>query len=142
MGTLNSVGQATFSTASLAIGNHAIRAVYGGNASFIASTSIAYVQTVSALTAPAARVALETSATNDAALSGAPAPLPVAQERLPGTHRAAANSLGVFRPTGANAPGVDAFFATQEHGTRRPAVLASRLAVRASIDDGWNSFFG
>ena len=142
MGTLNSVGQATFSTASLAIGTHAIRAVYGGNASFIASTSIAYVQTVNALTAAAARVALETSATNDAALSGATAPLPVAQERLPATQQAAANPLGVFRPTGVNAPGVDAFFATQEHGARRPAVLASKPAVRASIDDAWNSFFG
>ncbi|MFB9262433.1 Ig-like domain repeat protein [Bradyrhizobium erythrophlei] len=39
-------GVATFATSSLATGNHSITAVYGGDSSFVASTSAALVQTV------------------------------------------------------------------------------------------------
>jgi hypothetical protein len=45
-GTLNSARQATFSTASLSRGNHAITASYSGDINFFSSTSIAYGQTV------------------------------------------------------------------------------------------------
>jgi hypothetical protein len=38
-GTLNASGQATFTTAALAVGGHAILAVYGGDATFSGSTS-------------------------------------------------------------------------------------------------------
>ncbi len=44
-GTLNS-GVATFSTASLAAGNHSLRAAYGGNSSYGASSSSVVTQTV------------------------------------------------------------------------------------------------
>jgi hypothetical protein len=47
-GTLSSAGQATFSTASLVMGNHAITAIYGGNGNFTASTSGTFGQTVHA----------------------------------------------------------------------------------------------
>jgi uncharacterized delta-60 repeat protein len=45
-GTLNSTGQATFSTASLTVGNHAITAVYGGDSRFIGDTSAAFGEPV------------------------------------------------------------------------------------------------
>ncbi|MDH6122799.1 streptogramin lyase, partial [Kitasatospora sp. GAS204B] len=44
--TLNGSGQATFSTAALAVANHQITAVYGGDANSAASTSTALTQTV------------------------------------------------------------------------------------------------
>jgi hypothetical protein len=47
-GTLNGAGQATFSTASLTAGGHAITAVYGGDAIYNASTSAPLTQTVGA----------------------------------------------------------------------------------------------
>jgi hypothetical protein len=48
-GTLNSNGQATFTTSSLKLGNHSITAVYGGDTDFRTSTSAALVQTVNAM---------------------------------------------------------------------------------------------
>jgi PhoPQ-activated pathogenicity-related protein len=45
-GSLSTLAQATFSTAGLARGNHAITAVYGGDGGFLASTSINYGETV------------------------------------------------------------------------------------------------
>jgi Bacterial Ig-like domain (group 3) len=47
-GTLSSAGQATFSTASLAMGGHAITAVYGGDGDFTTSTSPVFGQGVHA----------------------------------------------------------------------------------------------
>lgn len=44
--TLNSSGQATFSTSSLARGTHSITVVYGGSSSFLGSTSPVLTQTV------------------------------------------------------------------------------------------------
>jgi hypothetical protein len=44
--TLNVLGQAVFSASSLAMGNHSITAVYGGNARFFSSTSVPLSQTV------------------------------------------------------------------------------------------------
>ena len=46
-GTLNSTGQATFATTTLAVGSHTITAVYGGDLNFSGSTSAALAQTVS-----------------------------------------------------------------------------------------------
>ncbi len=46
-GTLNASGVATFTTGQLAVGQHAITAVYGGGADFAASTSPVLDQTVS-----------------------------------------------------------------------------------------------
>jgi len=46
-GTLNSTGQATFATTTLAVGSHTITAVYGGDPKFSGSTSAALPQTVS-----------------------------------------------------------------------------------------------
>ena len=46
-GTLNSTGQATFATTTLAVGSHTITAVYGGDPNFSGSTSAALAQTVS-----------------------------------------------------------------------------------------------
>jgi concanavalin A-like lectin/glucanase superfamily protein/Big-like domain-containing protein/Kelch motif protein len=45
-GTLNSSGQATFSTSTLAVGVHSIRAAYGGDGSFAGSTSPPLTQDV------------------------------------------------------------------------------------------------
>ncbi len=45
-GTLDGSGQATFTTASLALGSHSITAVYGGDGSFTGSTSAVLVQSV------------------------------------------------------------------------------------------------
>jgi hypothetical protein len=45
-GTLNSVGQATFTTSSLAVGNHSITAVYDGDTNFTSSTSASLSQKV------------------------------------------------------------------------------------------------
>src|SRR5438128_25734 len=45
-GTLNSAGNATYSIASLAIGNHTITAAYAGDSNFNSSTSAAITQTV------------------------------------------------------------------------------------------------
>jgi hypothetical protein len=45
-GRLNSSGRATFATKTLAVGTHAIMAVYGGNANFTTSSSTALTQTV------------------------------------------------------------------------------------------------
>jgi hypothetical protein len=47
-GTLSS-GSATFATTALAVGNHSITAVYGGNSNFSGSTSSIYTQTVNAI---------------------------------------------------------------------------------------------
>jgi hypothetical protein len=52
-GTVNSQGLATFSTSTLAVGSHAITAVYGGDAHFLTSTAAAFGQTVNALSAAA-----------------------------------------------------------------------------------------
>jgi hypothetical protein len=46
-GTLNSTGQATFATTTLAVGSHSITAVNGGDSNFSGSTSSALAQTVS-----------------------------------------------------------------------------------------------
>jgi hypothetical protein len=45
-GALDSTGVATLTTSSLAVGNHAITAAYGGDANFNPSASIAFGQTV------------------------------------------------------------------------------------------------
>jgi Bacterial Ig-like domain (group 3)/Right handed beta helix region len=45
-GTVNSNGQATFTTSALAVGSHSITAVYGGNTSYDGSTSSALSQTI------------------------------------------------------------------------------------------------
>jgi hypothetical protein len=45
-GTLNSSGQATFATSSLAVGSHSITAVYGGDSNHLGSTSPVLTQTV------------------------------------------------------------------------------------------------
>jgi hypothetical protein len=47
-GTLDGTGHATFSTASLSVGNHAITAVYGGDGNFIGDTSGLFGETVKA----------------------------------------------------------------------------------------------
>jgi hypothetical protein len=50
-GTLNSSGQATFTTSSLAVGNHSITAVYTGDNNFVTSTSTVLTQKVKAASA-------------------------------------------------------------------------------------------
>jgi len=50
-GTLNSAGQASFSTSSLALGTHSITAAYQGDINFISSTSAAVSQAVNQPTA-------------------------------------------------------------------------------------------
>ena len=50
-GTLNSAGQAAYSTSSLAVGTHSITAAYAGDASLAASTSSAVTVTVTAAVA-------------------------------------------------------------------------------------------
>jgi hypothetical protein len=61
---LNSNGLATITTSSLAVGSHAITAVYVGDANFVSSTSTAFTQTVSALTLPSATSFIITPASN------------------------------------------------------------------------------
>jgi hypothetical protein len=50
-GTLSS-GKAAFTTSTLAVGNHSITAVYGGDANFNGSTSPALTQTCQSLNNP------------------------------------------------------------------------------------------
>ena len=45
-GVLNASGNATFTTSALAVGSHGVTAVYGGNGSFVGSTSPALTQLV------------------------------------------------------------------------------------------------
>ncbi len=49
-GTLNGSGQATFATAALSVGGHAITAVYGGDSNFTTSTSPTLTQNVNTTT--------------------------------------------------------------------------------------------
>ncbi len=58
-GTLNASGVATYSTSSLAVGNHAVTAAYAGNTNFAASASAA--TTITVTTAPAPGFALSNS---------------------------------------------------------------------------------
>ena len=53
MGTLNGSGVATFITASLSGGGHTMTATYSGDSNFSSSTSTAFTQTVTNLTASA-----------------------------------------------------------------------------------------
>jgi hypothetical protein len=77
-GTLNSTGHATFSTASLARGNHAITVVYGGDSGFSGSTSGPWGQTVNkdatstALAAPSTSSVFGQSLTFTATVSANP----------------------------------------------------------------------
>jgi hypothetical protein len=48
-GTLDSTGQATFTTSGLKLGNHSITAVYGGDTNFLGSASAALTQTVNSM---------------------------------------------------------------------------------------------
>ena len=50
VGTLNNAGDATFSISTLALGSHAISAVYGGDGNFIGSSSSAINQVVNKAT--------------------------------------------------------------------------------------------
>jgi ELWxxDGT repeat protein len=61
-GTVNSAAQATFTTASLTVGNHIITASYGGNINFVASTSGNLVQVVHAMSTDVAPPDAVTSA--------------------------------------------------------------------------------
>lgn len=76
-GTLNAQGVATASTTTLGVGTHALSAVYGGDANYNASTSIAVSQTVVlavptlALGGPAAAVNAGTAATLTVSLASA-----------------------------------------------------------------------
>jgi hypothetical protein len=58
-GTLDGSGVATYATSALALGTHSITAAYGGNASFVASTSAALAQNVNA---SAATIGMSTAA--------------------------------------------------------------------------------
>ncbi|HLJ94538.1 MAG TPA: Ig-like domain repeat protein, partial [Gemmataceae bacterium] len=70
MGTLNSSGQASFTTDRLLVGPHTITATYGGDANFAASTSAALTQNV-------AQIATQTalSASSNPAAAGQPVTL-------------------------------------------------------------------
>ncbi len=46
-GVLDAAGQATFATTTLAVGTHSVTAVYGGNPSYLGSTSAAIAQVIS-----------------------------------------------------------------------------------------------
>jgi hypothetical protein len=65
IGTANlSAGQATFTTSTLAVGNHSITGVYGGDGNFAGSTSIIYGQAVNSMprtaSVPATAAGLDT----------------------------------------------------------------------------------
>src|SRR5262249_20401217 len=64
-GTLAS-GQTSFSTSSLALGSHAITAIYGGDANFQGSTSTALTQAVRAPTSTAVTSNVNPSGLNEA----------------------------------------------------------------------------
>jgi ELWxxDGT repeat protein len=72
--TVNNVGRATFTTASLSLGNHAINANYGGDAKFKVSSDMGFGQTVlkdattAAVTASANPAVVGTTVTFTAAL--------------------------------------------------------------------------
>jgi Bacterial Ig-like domain (group 3) len=86
-GALNSAGQATFSTATLSRGGHAITAAYGGDGSFLASSSIVFGQGVN-------RDATVTSLTSSANPS-------VALQAVTFTAIVMAKAPGAGQPTGA-----------------------------------------
>jgi hypothetical protein len=60
-GTLNSSGQAAYSTSSLAVGTHSLTAAYGGDTNFAASTSSAVSVTVTAPVPPDFTISLSTA---------------------------------------------------------------------------------
>jgi hypothetical protein len=69
-GTLSASGVATFSTMTLAVGNHSITAQYGGSAAFTASTSAAVIVTI---TVPAPDFSLNIDPTGGTQTGSAPA---------------------------------------------------------------------
>jgi PhoPQ-activated pathogenicity-related protein len=82
-GPLDGTGVATFMTASLGLGNHAITAVYGGDSNFSASTSIAFGQTVK-LSGVAASAQRLTSEAPSAGVPKATVLSSSAEVRIPG----------------------------------------------------------
>jgi len=83
-GTLDAAGTARFATASLAVGPHTITAIYGGDDSFLTSTSTPLTQTV---LAPAGPIATTTSlaATPSPANSGQTVTFTARVGRAPGS---------------------------------------------------------
>jgi hypothetical protein len=100
-GTVNTNGQATFSTASLSVGIHSITATYSGDTNFTVSTSSTAVSeavqaaTATALTSSAATVTAGQQLTFTAAVSSAVSGTPTGNVTLlDGTSQIGSGSLG------------------------------------------------
>jgi hypothetical protein len=129
-GALNSGGQATFSTSSLTVSTHTITAAYGGNSSFMASTSAALVQTVKV---SVAAVAGNPSAANPLAILANSS----TQAAIPKASPAALVPVAA-KPEETNllpASRIDSYFASiSTH--RRTRTLAGALS-RVHQDEDW-----
>ena len=114
-------GKATFSTSSLAVGNHVITAVYGGSADFAGATSVGYPQGVRASSGAA------TDAGSSSFKSSVPA---VIQETL----NSSAASAAV--PQELSVLSVDQLFSSAATTHNTPRMLAGAL-IKAHSSDDW-----
>jgi hypothetical protein len=137
-GTVDATAHATLSTTSLALGNHAITAVYSGDSSFIGSTSIAYGQQVKSSLAnvvaapvgasPPAVLAALSSAVVSVANNRVSAPAPSASAPT----RATLPTPTVLTVASPDAARLDAFFA----GSRSTRLISPSIKHSREIVDG------
>ena len=149
-GTLNSAGQATFSTTALAVGSHAITATYGGDNNFTASVSAILSPTVKSslrgavqqaaiplpivpgsLSAVPPRVDAVSNQFADTARPNQPSYLDNCVARVPAPASSAA--LSTILP----AVGVDAYFASQTKKGRSAAALKGHKMP--ANEDEWSA---
>ena len=102
-------GTATYSTSSLAVGNHVITAVYGGDANFAGVTSIGYGQSVRASGASATTVIPAIVRSLAMAASPGNNSGPIAGNRSPASNSVTATDAVV---SSLRAAGVDCYFAS------------------------------
>jgi hypothetical protein len=136
-GTVDATSHATMSTTSLALGNHAITAVYSGDGSFNGSTSIVYGQQVKSSLANALAPPGATPHAVVSALSSADVSLTRNQVRAPlssgstPTRTLEKSSSSVLPLVSPEAERVDVFFAQSQNSTRpmSPSIKQTRGIV-------------
>jgi hypothetical protein len=120
---VNGLGKATFSTASLESGNHAIIAVYSGNSDFKGSTSQQFGEPITDDLAALGTAALPAGAIAATTTTSSAQPSSSAL-----SVKAATSGTATATPAGADAQGVSSH-------TRRPVALAKPKSASGSGDD-------
>ena len=102
-GSLDATRHATFTTASLALGNHKLVALYAGDGNFNGSNSIVYGERITSMSTPAPAAGAERGATPLTAAGLLPT------SRI--SNQLAVANASTIQPSHPNAGNVDAFFA-------------------------------